>query len=134
MAQTITDAQRATFEPYVREWMRDEFHGTTVTPDGRAEVVAGLRQCYEAAGLPWPDRVVWVSSPQVGEVIAVKAAVSARRKRAPGQRHRATVQWRRATATWRRRRIRGCVEALVRSLQWAGIRLGPVLAGTWSGG
>ena len=51
MAQIVTDAQRAAFEPYVRAWMRDEFSGTRVTPVGRAEVVAGLRQCYEAAGL-----------------------------------------------------------------------------------
>ena len=66
MAQMVTDAQRAAFEPYVGEWMGREFSGTTVTPDGRAEVVAGLRRCYEAAGLPWPDRVVWVPSPDVG--------------------------------------------------------------------
>jgi hypothetical protein len=45
--------------------MHREIHGTTVTPADRAEVIAGLRQCYEAAGLPWPDRVVWVLSPDV---------------------------------------------------------------------
>jgi len=99
MAQIVTDAQRAAFEPYIGEWMRDEFAGTTVTPDDRAEVVAGLRRCYQAAGLPWPDRVVWVPSPDVGEVVAVAAAATARRHRAPGRRRGAVVQWRRATTT-----------------------------------
>jgi hypothetical protein len=29
--------------------------------------VAGIRRCYQTAGLPWPDRVVWVGSPLAGE-------------------------------------------------------------------
>lgn len=52
MAQIVTDGQRAAFEPHVGEWMGRELAGTMLTPDDRAEVVVGLRRCYEAAGLP----------------------------------------------------------------------------------
>ncbi|WP_433618465.1 DUF6745 domain-containing protein [Dactylosporangium sp. CA-139114] len=79
----LTDAQRETLAPYVRDWIE---RGTDCAPlddAGRAEVVAGIRRCYEAAGLPWHGNVVWVGSPVVGAAAVAQAVVRIERFRNP---------------------------------------------------
>ncbi len=101
MIESLTDEQRATFAPYAARWVREEFAGGRLDRRGRDEIVAGLRRCYAAAGLPWPDRVVWVSSPRIGAMAARAAAatVVARRETAAERARPAVLRW------WGRARI-----------------------------
>ncbi|HCT76518.1 MAG TPA: hypothetical protein DGT23_08005 [Micromonosporaceae bacterium] len=57
--------QKATLYPYGSDWlMRSIVDETPLTEVDRAEMVRGLRACYEAAGQPWHGNVIWVPSPE----------------------------------------------------------------------
>lgn len=71
MLTHLTDEQRALMPAYARQWA-DRLLSTDSAP--REEVEDAYRRCYEAAGIPWHGRVVWVSSPIVGALAAPIAA------------------------------------------------------------
>ena len=56
----ITDGQRAQLAPYAEAWIERVL---ATGPADRSRVEDGMRRCYEAAGLRWHGRVVWVESP-----------------------------------------------------------------------
>ena len=58
----ITDGQRAQLAPYAEAWIERVL---ATGPADRSRVEDGMRRCYEAAGLRWHGRVVWVESPLV---------------------------------------------------------------------
>lgn len=69
------------------DWVR-RCHATgPLTESARAGVEQAIRTCYAAAGLPWPETVVWVPSPQVGAAAAPLAA----------------LHWSPRSSRWRRR-------------------------------
>lgn len=61
----LTDEQRAQLAPYAQAWIEWVLRTDPTTADERARVEDGMRRCYEAAGIPWHGRVVWVRSPLV---------------------------------------------------------------------
>jgi hypothetical protein len=67
---SLTEAHHSSFTPFVRAWIAGATDCTPLDDAGRAAVVDGIRRCYEAAGLPWHDTVVWVGSPFVGMAVA----------------------------------------------------------------
>nr|WP_296073462.1 hypothetical protein [uncultured Actinoplanes sp.] len=70
----LTTARRATFAPFVADWVR-RCHATgPLSASGRAAIEEAVRTCYAAAGLAPPGTVVWVPSPQAGSVAAPLAA------------------------------------------------------------
>ncbi|RSM59854.1 hypothetical protein DMB66_26835 [Actinoplanes sp. ATCC 53533] len=81
MIDALTDAQRATFAPFVERCVHHGPDRAPLTQQERDDVVDGLRRCYVAAGLPWPGTVVWVSSPLAGELVALTAALTVQRSR-----------------------------------------------------
>jgi uncharacterized protein DUF6745 len=56
----LSDAQRARVNEWADRWI--EIGLRTGSAD-RERFEAAMRQCYRYAGLPWPDKVVWVPSP-----------------------------------------------------------------------
>jgi hypothetical protein len=68
-------AQEATLGETTREWLADEL---ATGPIDRETAVADVRQAYSAAGLPPPERVVWLGSPLSGTVaVAVLTGLDA---------------------------------------------------------
>jgi hypothetical protein len=83
----LSPSQRATFAPFVADWVR-RFHATgPLSATARAAVEDAIRACYDAAELPCPDTVVWVPSPRVGAAAAPVAA----------------LHWAPQSSRWRRR-------------------------------
>jgi hypothetical protein len=68
---SLTDAQRERMDSWADEWIEI---GLRTGPADRPAFESAARRCYKHAGIPWPDRVVWVSSPLV---MAIAAPVSA---------------------------------------------------------
>jgi hypothetical protein len=85
--------------------------GERLTEADRRSVVEEIRSRYAAAGVPWPDRVVWMPSPITGWRAAV---VLARRFAEPADRRRAVGEW------WRRDMREPAVRVLVHALIVAG--------------
>lgn len=81
----LSDAQRATFAPYVREWVERANRPGPLTDDDRAAAVEGIRACYEAAGRPWHGNVAWAGSPYTAKRAVHAAAwkIHAHRQPAP---------------------------------------------------
>lgn len=71
---TLTDEHRARLGPFADAWIGRVLRTGPCTPDERATVEDGMRRCYEAAGLAWHGRVVWVESPLVGALATPLAA------------------------------------------------------------
>jgi len=69
---TLTDAQRARFPEWVARYTA---RGLSCEPADRARAARGFRAQYEAAGLHWHGRVVWVQSPLV---MAYAASIASR--------------------------------------------------------
>jgi hypothetical protein len=71
----LTTAQRATFAPFVADWVRRNHVTGPLPASGRAAIEDAVRTCYAAAGLTPPGTVVWVPSPRVGAAAAPLAAL-----------------------------------------------------------
>ena len=56
----LTAEQRAQMAPYAEAWIE---RALDTAPADEALVERGMKECYEAAGLPWHGKVVWVDSP-----------------------------------------------------------------------
>jgi hypothetical protein len=91
--EALTAAQRASFVPFVAEWLDRVLATGPLQPAARDAIVSGIRRCYEMAGMPWPGRVVWVPSPFVGAAAAAVAGhtLQVRRDASPSARRR---RWR----------------------------------------
>ena len=77
----LTDTRRQSMAPFVAGRVRDILDCIPLTRQRREAAEESIRRCYEAAGLPWPGTVVWVSSPLVGDAATRSAAASIRQRR-----------------------------------------------------
>ncbi len=57
-----SQAQPATFDGYVQQWVKRMYEPGPIGEADRLQVVQAIRACYAAAGLAWHDNVVWVGS------------------------------------------------------------------------
>jgi len=80
--QSLTDAQRDRMASFAQEWIEHGWRTAPLTEEEWRVVEDGMRRCYEHACVPWPNRVVRVSSPIVGALAAPAAqfAISLRRR------------------------------------------------------
>ncbi len=60
--EALTDAQQAQMGPWAQSWIA---RGLSTEPVDRATFERGAARCYAYAGVPWPNRVVYVPSPLV---------------------------------------------------------------------
>ena len=67
---TLTDAQRAAMPGWRDQWIASAMSTRAMDDEDRAKTIAGLKGLYEAAGLPWHGRVVFVPSPFVLRIAA----------------------------------------------------------------
>lgn len=67
----LTEAQRAKIDAWADRWIEI---GLRTGKADRQTFEAAARRCYEHAKIPWPGRVVWVTSPLV---VALAAPVAA---------------------------------------------------------
>ena len=74
MSVPISTEQRSSFAPYVERWLRADIAGPRLDDREHGDVVAAIRRCYASAGLPWPNRVMWVETPAEGGRTARAAA------------------------------------------------------------
>jgi hypothetical protein len=58
---------------FAEQWIAESLDLTPLTGADRERVIGGIRQCYLAAGIPWPDHVVWVGSPHELGLVAASA-------------------------------------------------------------
>ncbi|WP_157751848.1 DUF6745 domain-containing protein [Actinoplanes derwentensis] len=80
-----SEGPAAEADRFARDWA-DRLLSTSPLTDGeRGELVGAVRRCYMHAGLPWPDRVVWVPSPIAGRLLAVDLQASLRSTLKPPQ-------------------------------------------------
>ena len=75
--ETLTAEQQAQFHEYVRRWTEI---GLSTSPADHAGAEAGVRQAYQAAGLPPPKRIIWCQSP----LSALRTMETERRMNCPG--------------------------------------------------
>lgn len=71
---TLTDEQRAAIPGWRDQWIASAMSTRAMDDDDRVKTIAGLKRLYEAAGLPWHGRVVFVPSPFVLRIAAGFAA------------------------------------------------------------
>ena len=69
--RNLTNEQKAAMIPHAEKWIE---RGWDTTPVDKAAWEKGARACYAYAGIPFPERVVWVPSPLVGALAAPIAA------------------------------------------------------------
>ena len=67
---TLTDEQRASMSAWRDQWIASAMSTRAMDDEDRAKTIAGLKGLYEAAGLPWHGRVVFVPSPFVLRIAA----------------------------------------------------------------
>ncbi len=79
----LSDAQRASFDSYVQDWIARSHETGAMLHADREAVVAGIRECYAAAGLPWHDNIFWAGSPARAAGAANVAAVKCHAIRHP---------------------------------------------------
>lgn len=58
--EKLTEAQKARFDEWADKWIEI---GLRTGPADREKFEAAAAECYRFAGLEWPNRVIWVSSP-----------------------------------------------------------------------
>jgi hypothetical protein len=68
------DTRPAELGQFVRDWSDGMLDRTALTDADRIAVTDAIRRCYEAAGLPWPGRLVWAPSPLAGRLLAADLA------------------------------------------------------------
>jgi hypothetical protein len=69
---TLTDAQRARMPEWADRWIE---RGLRTGDADRARFEKAVRECYEFAGIPWHNNIVWVPSPIVGALASPVAAL-----------------------------------------------------------
>jgi hypothetical protein len=77
---TLSDEQQARLSQWVDGWIES---GMRTEPSDREAFESAARKCYDFAGIPWPGRVIWVSSPAALAVAAPVAALAVQLARKP---------------------------------------------------
>lgn len=67
----LTAAQSSEMDAWADRWIEI---GLRTGAADRPKFEAAAKRCYEAAGIPWPDKVIWVPSPLVMAISAPTAA------------------------------------------------------------
>ncbi len=67
----LTESQKARFDEWADKWIEI---GLRTGPADRPRFEAAAKKCYESAGIPWHNNVVWITSPIA---MAIAAPVSA---------------------------------------------------------
>ena len=76
----LTQDQIAAMPGWADKWIDI---GLRTGPADRPAFEAAAKRCYEAAGIPWPGVVVWVSSPLALSIAAPAAALAIQLRRNP---------------------------------------------------
>ena len=79
---TLTDEHRAQLKPWADKWIANALSTKPMDDADRAAMCAALRGQYEASGIPWHGRVVFVASPLSARFVSgFAAAIWYRRRR-----------------------------------------------------
>src|SRR6266536_2585463 len=73
LLETLRPDQEALLPAVRDEWLRI---GLATGPADRPAAERGVRQAYQAAGLPRPSRMVWLGSPLAGAIAASMLSIS----------------------------------------------------------
>ena len=64
----VDERGQADARRFAEQWIAASLDTAALTESDRQQIVDGIQRVYRAEGVPWPDRVIWVGSPQ--ELIA----------------------------------------------------------------